>query len=271
MNYLCNWLQVSRSGYYDWRNREASARTMEDRQLAEKIATIHRDSRGIYGSPRVHQSLKQAGIAVGKKRVERLMRAQGLQGRVNKVVRRQPGLKRFVASGENLRLNLPPAQGINEVWVADVTYLKVKQEWLYLAAVMDIYSRRILGWSLSKTRTTELSLTALRYALKGRELGEQMIFHTDRGVEYTAYRYRNKLLEHGMRPSLNRLGHCTDNGHMESFFHSLKAELIRGRVFKSEQELRYALNSYINQFYNHQRLHSGIGYLPPAVYEQRAA
>lgn len=271
MNYLCHWLQVSRSGYYDWRNRDISARELEDRHLSQKIVSIHRDSRGIYGSPRIHESLKLEGVSVGKKRVERLMRAEGLQGRVNRVVRRQPGLKRFVASGDNLRLKMPQAQGINEIWVADVTYLKVKQDWLYLAVVMDIYSRRILGWSLSKTRTTALSLAALRYAVKGRAIGEQMIFHTDRGVEYTAYKYKNKLVELGMRPSLNRAGHCTDNGHMESFFHSLKTELIRGRVFKSEKELRYALASYINQFYNYQRLHSGIGYLPPAVYEQMAA
>lgn len=199
------------------------------------------------------------------------MQAEGIQGRVTTVVRRQPGLKRFVASGENLRLKLPSAKAINEIWVADVTYLKVNNNWLYLAVVMDIYSRRILGWSLSATRTTALSLAALRYAVKGRETGEQMIFHTDRGIEYTAHKYKNALIRLGMRPSLNRAGHCTDNGHMESFFHSLKAELIRGRHFKSARELRYALNSYINQFYNHQRLHSGIGYLPPAVFEQRVA
>lgn len=271
MNYLCAWLQVSRSGYYDWRNRKASTRALEDQQLAKKIVRIHRDSRGVYGSPRIHVSLINEGVSVGKKRVERLMQEQGLQGRVTTVVRRQPGLKRFVASGENVRMRMPPAQAINEIWVADVTYLKVNNNWLYLAAVMDIYSRRIVGWSLSKTRTTALSLTALRHAVKGREPGEQMIFHTDRGVEYTAYKYRNALLKLGMQPSLNRAGHCTDNGHMESFFHSLKGELIRGRVFKSEKELRYALNSYINQFYNHKRLHSGIGYLPPAVYEQRVA
>ena len=271
MNFLCQWLQVSRSGYYDWRNRDVSARSIEDRQLAEKIVSIHRESRGTYGSPRIHESLKIEGIAIGKKRVERLMKALGLQGRVTRVVRRQPGLKRFVASGENLRLTLPAAQAINEIWVGDVTYLKVNNHWLYLAVVMDIYSRRILGWSLSKTRTTALSLAALRYAVKSRECGEQMIFHTDRGIEYTAYKYRNALIKLGMQQSLNRAGHCTDNGHMESFFHSLKAELIRGRNFKSAKELRYALNSYINQFYNHKRLHSGIGYLPPAVYEQRVA
>jgi putative transposase len=271
VNYLCNWLQVSRSGYYDWRGREESNRALEDRLLTKKIVSIHQESRGIYGSPRIHESLKNEGIAVGKKRVERLMQAEGLQGRSFSVVRRQPGLKRFVAAGENLRIGLPEVSSMNQVWVGDVTYLKVKQEWLYLAVVMDLYSRRILGWSLSRTRTTQLSLTALRHALRGREPGEGLIFHTDRGIEYTAYKYRNKLEAQGMRQSLNRLGRCTDNGHMESFFHSLKTELIRGRVFKTERELRYALNSYINQFYNHQRLHSGIGYLPPAAYEKCAA
>ena len=271
MSLLCKWFQVSRSGYYDWCHRDVPPRELEDRQLMAKIVSIYRDSREVYGSPRIHQSLKNEGVAVGKKRVERLMQAHGLQGRVVKVTSRQPGLKRFVASGENLRLKMPAATAINQVWVADVTYLKVKQDWLYLAVVMDIYSRRILGWSLSKTRTTALSLTALRYAIKGRDPGDGLIFHTDRGIEYTAYKYKNKLMELGMRQSLNRAGHCTDNGHMESFFHSLKAELIRGRVYKSEKELRYALNGYINQFYNHKRLHSGIGYLPPAVYEQMAA
>ena len=271
MSYLCDWLQVSRSGYYDWRYRAESARDIEDRTLAQKIVSIHRDSRETYGSPRIHKSLKKEGVAVGKKRVERLMRVQGLQGRVTRVVRRQPGLKRFVASGENLRLKMPEAKGINQIWVADITYLKVNNEWLHLAVVMDIYSRRILGWSLDKTRTTGLTLAALRYAIKGRDINGPVIFHTDRGVEYTAYKYRDALIKQGMRPSLNRAGYCTDNGHMESFFHSLKAELIRGRVFKTATELRYALNSYINQFYNHRRLHSGIGYVPPAVYEQMVA
>jgi putative transposase len=199
------------------------------------------------------------------------MQAEGIQGRVVKVTRRQPGLKRFKASGENLRLTAPEASGPDQIWVSDVTYLKLHGCWLYLAVVMDIYTRRVLGWSLDRTRTTTLTLTALKYALRDRTPKPGLIFHTDRGIEYTGFRFRDALLAQGMRPSLNRPGCCTDNGHMESFFHSLKAELIRGRQFNSEHELRYALASYINQFYNHKRLHSGIDYHPPAVYENMVA
>ena len=180
-------------------------------------------------------------------------------------------MKQFKAEGENLRLHAPQVTGLNQQWVADLTYLKVKSRWYYLAVVMDVYSRRILGWSLSKKRTTDLTLSALRYALKGRRPKKDMIFHTDRGIEFAAFRFRDVLRDHGIKASLNRPGVCTDNAHMESFFHSMKAELIRGRTFHNEQELRYCLNSYINQFYNHKRLHSGIGYCPPAEFEQMVA
>ena len=231
--------------------------------MVTRITAIHQKSRGIYGSPRIYKALREQGVRIGKKRVERLMRLHDIRGRVVEVTRRQPGLKRFKASGENLRLNQPAATAINQVWVADVTYIEVNKRWLYLAVIMDIYSRRILGWSLSKTRTTALTLTALDYAMKRRNGIGPEIFHTDRGIEYTAYRYQAALKHHGIKSSLNRPGQCTDNAHMESFFHSLKGELIRGRQFESEQSLRRALNSYINQFYNYQRLHSGTGYHPP--------
>lgn len=258
---------MSRSGFYDWFKRGESKRSVEDQGLVKRIETIHEDSRGTYGSPRVYQALQRQGIRVGKKRVERLMQASGLQGRVVKVTRRT-GLKYFKAEGENLKLHAPKVTGINQQWVADVTYLKVKGRWFYLAAVMDVFSRRILGWSLDTTRTTALTSTALRYALKGRQPEKDMIFHTDRGIEFSAFRFRDILRDHGIRASLNRPGHCTDNAHMESFFHSMKVELIRGRKFQNEKELRNSLNSYINQFYNHKRLHSGIGYYPPVEYEQ---
>ena len=270
IKYLCGWLKVSRSGFYDWLNRGESRHAVKDKQLAQLIGIIHQDSRGTYGSPRVHQALLQQGEKVGKKRVERLMQALGLQGRVVQVTRRQPGYKRFKAEGENLRLHAPQVTGLNQQWVADVTYLKVKGRWFYLAAVMDVFSRRILGWSLDTTRTTALTSSALRYGLKGRRPRKDMIFHTDRGIEFAAFRFREILRDHGIRASLNRPGHCTDNAHMESFFHSMKAELIRGRKFQNEKELRNSLNSYINQFYNHKRLHSGIGYYPPAEYGQLA-
>jgi putative transposase len=243
-------------------------RAREDRKLARQIAMIYRESRERYGSPRVHQKLKANGILVGRKRVERLMRANGLKGRVVKVTRWQPGLRRFHAQGENLRLKRPETQQVNEVWTADVTYLRAQGKWMYLAAIMDLHSRRIVGWSLSRTRTTDLTLTALRYAIRDRKPTSPVLFHTDRGIEYTGSRYQRQLKKHGLVPSLNRAGHCTDNAHMESFFHSMKAELIRGRTYATEKELRIALRSYINGFYNTTRLHSGIGYQSPITYEQ---
>ena len=261
---------MSRSGYYDWLKRKPSNRDIEDQQLIERIKAIYRESRETYGSPRVHKALFREGKRVGKKRVERLMQIHGIQGRVVKVTRKNPRLKQSLSHGKNLRLYHSQATGMNQQWVADLTYLKVKSRWYYLAVVMDVYSRRIIGWSLDKTRTTALTLSALRYALKRRSCGKGLIFHTDRGIEYSTHRFRDELKRRGIDASYNRAGICTDNAHMESFFHSMKAELIRGRTFYNEHDLRYSLSSYINQFYNHKRLHSGIGYCPPAEYEQRA-
>ena len=268
---MCTWFEVSRSGFYAWFNREESLRAKEDRELSLLIAQIHRDSHGTYGSPRVYQALKQQGLSVSEKRVERLMREMGLVGRVVTVTRRQPGLKRFKEAGENLRLEAPDVDGINQQWVADVTYLKLNGIWLYLAVVMDVYSRRILGWSLASHRTTDLTLAAFGYALKKRQVAPGCLFHTDRGIEYTGFRFRDAVTAQGFSPSFNRPGYCTDNAHMESFFHTLKGELIRGRRFHNEKELRYALHQYINHFYNRKRLHSGIEYHAPAEYERMAA
>ena len=208
---------------------------------------------------------------IGKKRVERLMQQQGLQGRVVQVTRRQPGLKRFIERGDNLRLNKPSPININRVWVADITYIKVRDTYKYLTVIMDLYSRRILSWSLTETRTTQDTAVVLKRAIKERQPDEGLIFHTDRGIEFTGKGFRSVLDKHKMKYSVNRLGYCTDNGHMESYFHSLKAELIRGRKFNTMEELRYALNSYINHFYNKKRLHSGIGYCSPIEYEKMAA
>lgn len=270
VRYLCQWFAVSKSGYYDWLKRPVSRREREDQRLLPEIHSIFEASRGVYGSPRVHQVLRRRGIRVGKKRVERLMRATGLRGRVVRVTRRQPGAKQFQAEGKNLRLSMPATTGTDQVWVGDITYLKVAGYSAHLAVVMDVHSRRVLGWTVSKGRTVQITLTALRQAMRRRTPPAGCIFHSDRGVEYMAYRYRDELLRQGMIRSVNRPGQCTDNAHMESFFHSLKAELIRGRVFKTVPELRYALNSYINQFYNHKRLHSGINYSTPVEYEQMA-
>lgn len=268
---LCHWLKVSRSGYYAWLGRDKSERAKDDDKLSARIIAIHSNSHGTYGSPRIHEALKSEGIFVGKKRVERLMRAHRLQGRVMQVTYRHVGLRRFTERGENLRLEQDDAYDINQVWVADITYIKVKDRYRYLIAIMDLYSRRIISWSLTETRMVQDTLRVLRRAIQERQPETGLIFHTDRGIEFTGYAFREELDKHGIKPSVNRLGQCTDNGHMESFFHSLKIELIRGRRFNTMDELRYALNGYINHFYNKRRLHSGIGYYSPNEYEKIAA
>lgn len=219
----------------------------------------------------MHQALARQGIRIGKKRVERLMRDAQLVGRAATLYRRVPGMARFFSRHENLRLNAPEPEGVDQQWVADVTYIKVNGRWSFLAAVMDVYSRRIIGWSLSSSRTVELTMSALRHALRVRRPKSGLIFHSDRGSEYAAHVFQHELARHGIRTSMNRPGCCTDNGHMESFFHTAKAELIHGTEFKDEQELRLALAGYINQFYNRSRLHSALGYLSPKEYEEMAA
>lgn len=271
MTFLCDWLNVSRSGFYSWEKREASKRYHEDQRLLKKITRIYWKSSGRYGSPRIYKALLKQGVNVGRKRVERLMREVGLKGRVVRVTRRQPGMKRFKAKGDNLLRDMSDPTAINQVWVADVTYLKVNGRWEYLATVMDLYSRRIIGWSLSSTRTTVLTRAAMMYALRKRNHPTGVLLHTDRGVEYTGGEFQRLLKDNEFKHSLNRPGHCTDNAFMESFFHSLKAELIRGSSYKSTKELRRSLTTYINKFYNTVRLHSGLNYESPIEYEQRAA
>ncbi len=199
------------------------------------------------------------------------MREAGLKGRVVRVTRRQPGLRRFKTQGKNLLRELSEPTGINQVWVGDVTYLKLNGQWQYLATVMDYHSRRIVGWSLSPSRTSELTLSAMRYALRKREPKRGLVFHTDRGIEYMNSEFQILLTTKGIRHSVNRPGKCTDNARMESFFHSLKAELIRGTLFNGVKAMRKALSCYINKFYNECRLHSGIGYVSPIEYERRIA
>lgn len=262
---------MSPSGYYDWLKRKPSARQQEDVELMGKIRRIHSQSRETYGSPRVHRKLRREGTRVGEKRVARLMRESGLKGRVVTVTQRRPAWKRFQQAGENLRLGRSRPQRVDEQWVADVTYLKVGRHYRYLVTIMDVYSRRLLGWSLCNSRTATDVLSVLRRVIARRQPEPGLIFHTDRGIEFMAYAIRDELDNHGLRYSYNRLGKCTDNAHMESFYHSLKGELIRGRRFSNDRSLRASLADYINCFYNRERLHSGIGYMSPVEYEQKAA
>jgi transposase InsO family protein len=216
------------------------------------------------------RALRKEGIAASENRVARLMRAAGLQGRVVRVTRRAPGVHRFFEATDNLRVGTAPPTGINQQWVGDVTYLKAKGRPCFLAAVMDVSSRRIVGWAFGSDRTVNLTALAVQRAIRNRAPARALIFHSDRGIEYGAYRYRAILRRHGIRPSMNRPRCYQDNAHMESFFHTLKTEWIRGRSFATFAELEAALKAYIG-FYNHHRLHSSIDYNTPEEYERLVA
>ena len=266
VRYLCDWLNVSPGGFYKWRDRGLSNRAKANIELLDKIRRIFVENRGAYGSPRVHAQLLRDGEQVSRGRVERLMRRAGLVGKAALVYRRRALVKPFYTSLPNLRLGRPKPKGVNEQWVGDVTYLKVSGEWRYLAVVMDLYSRRIIGWTLSQYRTSEVTREALRQALETRKVKPGLIFHTDRGVEYGAWLMQDELKKHGHLSSMNRAESVTDNAHMESFFRSMKTETTKGVEFRTESELRLALSSYIDEFYNVKRLHSGLGYKTPIEY-----
>jgi len=262
---------VSRSGYYDWVKRPPSGRKCHDEELKSKIQKIFDEAAGRYGSLRIWKALQEQGYEVARKRVARLMQELGLTGRVSRVTRRAPGLKRFLATGENLRPDGAVPARKNQVWVADVTYLKVSGKWHYLSVIMDLHSRRVVGWSVDTKRTTELTRRTLANAIRKRTPQAGLMLHTDRGVEYRGSEYQKDLQRYGIQHSLSRPGKCTDNAHMESFFHSLKAELIREANFQTAGDLKYALARYINDFYNRKRLHSALDYRSPIEYEEIAA
>jgi putative transposase len=242
----------------------------DTQQLLELVRDVHTRSRGFYGSPRVTGQLRLDGLLVGRRRVARLMRLHGLQGRSARLYRRAKVAQRAFYAGVPYRPEVASAKAPDQVWVGDVTYLKVAGKWRYMAAVMDRHSRRIIGWSLSDRRDAALTTQALRQAARNRNPASGVLFHSDRGIEYAAHEFRDQLARLGLLQSMNRAGKMNDNAHMESFFHSLKTEELYGKTFSADQELRNTLNSYIG-FYNQQRLHSSLHYLPPAAYEQRVA
>jgi putative transposase len=265
---LCKLVEVTRGGYYAWRNRWASAHRMRDAEILERMRRHFEESRGTYGSPRLHALLKREGLRTSTKRVARLMQVGDLKARAARIYRRMPGTTAFFAKVPN---RLPEQiTKPNQVWVGDITFLRVPGSWRYLAAVMDKYSRRIVGWSLGGNRTTAITVAAFDRAVANRRPPVGLIYHSDRGVEYGGYAFADRLKKLGVTQSMNRPKSMNDNAHMESFFHSLKSEELAGRRFASEAELLSAIRSYIPR-YNAKRPHSSLGYLSPIDYEQRAA
>jgi len=262
---------VSRSGYYAGLKREVSQRAMEDRQLLPLIERAYQKSRCTYGSPRVFQALKRQGIRIGRKRVERLRREAGRRARAVKHYRQLAGLQRFFTSIENRRLVNDKPTAADQQWAGDITCIKIARQWRYLATVMDLYSRKIISWSSGTARNTQLTIGVLENAIKKRRPGKGLLFHTDRGSEYRSYEVQTVLSKHGIMPSMNRPYRSVDNAEMESFFKTLKGDVIRGVEYDCERSLRKGLLGYINHFYNSQRLHSSLGYRSPEEYESITA
>jgi putative transposase len=268
--FLCRRYEVSRSGFYAWQARGCSRRRRNDEALGAQIERIHRDSRRTYGSPRVHEQLQREGVRCSNKRVARLMRERGLRARVSRLYRRSTGVHQFFEKTGNLRLDQPVPTRTDQIWVGDLTYLRLGKHWRYLATVMDLFSRRIIGWTIARNRTTEVTLRALKRAIALRDPKPGLLFHSDRGIEYSAYGYQAFLRSCGIVPSMNRPRNCQDNAHMESFFHSLKAELVHQNRFTSDAQLNATLSGYIERFYNLKRIHSSLGYHSPVEFERLA-
>jgi len=266
---LCRLFGVTAAGYYAWRQRPVSPRQRQDRVILEEMRAIFERSQGTYGSPRIHQALTARGYRLSRRRVERLMREDGLRARIVRVYRRKAGTHRWFGQHPN-RVRRTQATTRNQIWVGDLTYLAVAGRWWFLAVVLDQYSRRVLAWRLSHTRDARLTRAVIDAALRRRQPAGGLIFHSDRGSEYLGTTFRQRLTTHGVHQSMTSGGAPGQNAHMESFFHSLKADLIHGRSFQAVEQLRQELRRYM-RYYNHQRLHSALGYRSPVDYERRAA
>jgi putative transposase len=264
-------LGVSRGGYYAWRSRAGSERARGAEQLVKRIEGIQGEVKYRYGSPRMTRELQRRGIRVGHNRVARLMRQEGLGARRRRRFRSTTDSKHALPVAENLLNRGFEVAAANRVWVSDITYIPTAEGWLYLCSILDLHSRRVVGWAMSSRITSALVLQALMMAFIGRRPPKGLIFHSDRGSQYCSHRVRTWTLLHAMRQSMSRKGDCWDNAPAESFFKTLKGELYGHRAFGSREEARTAIFEYIEVFYNRVRLHSSLGYRSPAEYERQSA
>jgi putative transposase len=264
---LCQVLQVSVSGFYSWRKRGPSQRAREDEQLKVHIRAAHKASRGRYGSPRVQKELCAQDQHVGRKRVARLMKADGLAARRRRRFRRTTDSTHQHPVAPNLLDRQFTVDAPNAVWVTDITYIWTQEGWLYLAAILDLYSRKVVGWAVDESLERHLALDALAMALSSRRPARGLLHHSDRGVQYASDDYQKALKKDGLICSMSRKGDCWDNAVAESFFATLKAELVYLTEYRTHAEARASLFEYIEVFYNRQRRHSAIGYVSPSQFE----
>ncbi len=267
---LCRVMQVTRSGYYSWRKHQLSERHKHSETLGGQIRTFFERSKGTYGSPRILRDLKEAGFACGKHQVARLMRQAGLRAVVAPRFRVTTDSQHSLSVADNLLARDFSAPGVNRKWAGDITYLWTGEGWLYLAVVLDLFSRRVVGWSMQVSMGRCLVVDALKTALCQRRPGPGLLHHSDRGSQYASEAFQQALETAGIGCSMSRRGNCWDNAPVESFFGTLKQELVTRRRFTTREVARREVFEYIEIWYNRQRRHSSLGYLSPAEFERRA-
>jgi transposase InsO family protein len=262
-------LRVYRSGYYKFLSRGTSQREIENQKLSEKIKEVHRESREIYGSPRIHQKLKKQGEKCSRKRVARLMQKEKIQAKMRKkwVVTTQPSRTQERVAPNHLDQKFTVEEP-NKVWVSDITYVATQEGWLYVAVILDLFSRKIVGLSMGDNLHTDLIIKALKQALWHRNIKGELMHHSDRGCQYTSADFQELTTRHGIKLSMSAKGHCYDNAVAESFFHTLKTEHTDLCKYKIREEAKASIFEYIEVFYNRQRMHSTLDYASPEEFEQ---
>ena len=267
---MCKVLQVSRSGYYQWLQSKPSRWKMENEELLREIALIHEESRQTYGSPRITRVLNNANIRISRPRVARLMQKARIQGRIKKKFIVTTDSKHQYPIVENKLNREFKTDGIGKVWISDITYIPTSEGWLYLTVIMDLADRRIIGWSLSQSmRADKTTIPAWRMAVNNRAMADQLIFHSDRGIQYACTEFKTVLEANGnVIRSMSRKGDCWDNAVAESFFKTLKSDLVYRRDFTTRDQASLAIFEYIEVWYNRKRIHSSLGYRSPEEFEK---
>lgn len=268
---MCQVFSISRSGYYDWLHRQTqkTKRQLEDESLSEHIRQIYYDNKRRYGVPRIYNALKQKEIHCGKNRVARLMKKEGLAAWRKKSFKRTTNSNHNHPVAPNLLNRDFNTSRPNQAWVSDITYIPTLQGWLYLATIIDLYSRKVVGWAMSERLGKEIVISAIKMAIKNRRPSTGLIVHSDRGVQYASNEFQKILKRNKFRCSMSRKGNCWDNAPAESFFSSLKQELMYEDWFKTRQEARLAIFEFIEIYYNKKRMHSTLSYMTPEEYENK--
>lgn len=265
---MCRALQVGRSGYYDWRKRAESERSRQDRALLMEIRRVHYGHRQAYGALKTWRALRSAGVQCGKHRVARLRRLDGIEAKRKRKFRLAYQARQSAPPAPNLLQAPFRASRPDRVWVADITFVATRSGWLYVAVLLDLYSRRVVGWSMKERPTQELVSEALKMAVEQRRPEPGLLHHSDQGIQYSSGVYLQMIKHHGVVRSMSRKGNCYDNAVVESFFSSLKNELIHHRDYHTREQARMEIFEYIELFYNRQRVHQSLGYLTPVGYEE---